>query len=141
MVKLELNRHINASIDKVWKASNFKTATGPYRVIILDEGNPINNVGSIRKIFNGPLSVQEKCLSSDPPFSMTYTLLKGAPVKSNYLGTITLSQKEDGTDLSWVIQSTPLIPGTGILIKGLLKGMITKVIDRIESDAKMVNSL
>ena len=38
MVKLELNRHINTSIDKVWKASNFKTATGPYRVIILDEG-------------------------------------------------------------------------------------------------------
>lgn len=72
---------------------------------------------------------------------MTYTLLKGAPVKSNYLGTITLSQKEDGTDLSWVIQFTPLIPGTGILIKGLLKGMITKVIDRIENEAKMVNSL
>lgn len=110
MVKLELNRHINTSIDKVWKASNFKTATGPCRVIILDEGNPINGVGSIRKIFNGLLSVQEKCLSSDPPFSMTYTLLKGAPVKSNYLGTITLSQKEDSTDLSWVIQFTPLVP-------------------------------
>lgn len=53
MVKLELNRHINASIDKVWKASNFKTATGPYRVIILDEGNPINNVGSIQKYSTG----------------------------------------------------------------------------------------
>lgn len=141
MVKLELNRHINASIDKVWDASNFKTATGPFRVIILDEGNPINGVGSIRKIFNGPLSVQEKCLSSDPPFSMTYTLLEGAPVKSDYLGTITLSQDEDATDLSWVIQFTPLIPTTGILIKGLLKGMITKVINRIESDAIIADSL
>ncbi len=135
MVKLELNRHINASIDKAWKASNFKTATGPYRVIILDEGNPNNGVGSIRKIFNGPLSVQEKCLSSDPPFSMTYTLLKGAPVQSDYLGTLNLSQKEDSTDLSWVIQFTPLVPGTGFLVKGLLKGMITKVIDRIERDS------
>ena len=110
MVKLELNRHINTSIDKVWDASNFKTATGPFRVIILDEGNPINGVGSIRKIFNGPLSVQEKCLSSDPPFSMTYTLLKGAPIKSDYLGKITLNQTEDSTDLSWVIQFTPLVP-------------------------------
>lgn len=138
MVKLELNRHINASIDMVWNASNFKTAIGPFRVIILDEGNPINGVGSIRRIFNGLLSVQEKCLSSDPPFSITYTLLKGAPVKSDYLGTISLSQTEDYTDLSWVIQFTPLIPGTGFLVKGLLKGMITKVIDRIESDAKTV---
>lgn len=141
MVKLELIRHINASIHKVWRASNFKTASGPFRVIILDEGNPINGVGSIRKIFNGPLSVQEKCLSSDPPFSMTYTLLKGAPVKSDDLGTITLSQEEDGTDLSWVIQFTPLIPGIGLLVKGLLKRMITKVIDRIESDAIIASSL
>lgn len=139
MVKLELNRHIDASIDTVWKASNFKTATGPYRVIILDEGKPTNGVGSIRRIFNGPLSVQEKCLSSDPPFSMTYTLLKGAPVQSDYLGTINLFQKEDGTDLSWVIQFTPLILGTGFLVKGLLKGMITKVIDRIESDSVKKN--
>ncbi len=66
---------------------------------------------------------------------MTYTLLKGAPVKSDYLGMITLSQEEEGTGLSWVIQFTPLIKGTGFLVKGLLKGMITKVIDQIEEDA------
>jgi len=135
MVELKLDRHINASIAKVWNTSNFKTATGPYRVVILDEGDPKTTVGSIRRIFNGFLSVQEQCLSIDPPFSMTYTLLKGAPVKSDYRGTITLSQEEDGTDLSWVIQFTPIIKGTGFLVKGLLKGMITKVIDRIEMDA------
>lgn len=135
MVELKLDRHINASIAKVWNTSNFKTATGPYRVVILDEGDPKTTVGSIRRIFNGFLSVQEQCLSIDPPFSMTYTLLKGAPVKSDYRGTITLSQEEDGTDLSWVIQFTPIIKGTGFLVKGLLKGMITKVIDRIEMDS------
>jgi hypothetical protein len=135
MVELKLDRHINASIAKVWNTSNFKTATGPYRVVILDEGEPNTTVGSIRRIFNGFLSVQEQCLSIDPPFSMTYTLLKGAPVKSDYRGTITLSQEEDGTDLSWVIQFTPIIKGTGFLVKGLLKGMITKVIDRIEMDS------
>jgi|GEM_PF-2709037 hypothetical protein len=135
MVELKLDRYINASFDRVWNASNFKTATGPYRVVMLNEGDPKTTVGSIRRLFNGPLRVQEQCSSIDPPFSMTYTLLKGAPVKSDYLGMITLSQEEEGTGLSWVIQFTPLIKGTGFLVKGLLKGMITKVIDQIEEDA------
>ncbi len=95
----------------------------------IDLKNP-DGVGSVRRIAYGPLAFEETVLTSRPAALIEYRISKGSPLK-NHQGRIELRAVAGGTQLDYVIDFEPKIPGTGGLFKVVLRGMISPAFGRI----------
>lgn len=86
--------------------------------------------GSVRRIGYGPLGFEETVSTSAPGKLIEYYISKGSPLK-NHAGRIEFHAEGSGTRVDYTITFEPKVPGTGAVLKGVLKGMISPAFGRI----------
>jgi uncharacterized protein YndB with AHSA1/START domain len=112
---------IKADIEEVWLKitdhCNLDLWLLPSAKIYLDpEGlTTRNGKGAVRVINQLGFSGAEKILDFNPPNRMTYSVIKGLPVKS-HLGEIILYQESGYTKIDWVVKFHSTIPGMNLLL-------------------------
>ncbi len=89
-----------------------------------------DGVGSVRRIAYGPLGFEETVRTSTPGKLIEYAITKGSPLK-NHFGRIEFHADGGGTRVDYVITFEPKLPGTGMVLKGVLKRMISPAFGRI----------
>ena len=108
------------------------------------EGEPApNGLGAIRVLsaLPGP-PMREEVIAYEPPTRFSYTILSGLPVR-DHVGTVELSPKDGGTEITYAVKTTPTIPLAGpVLMAGLKKairdliGGVAKESERRAADAR-----
>lgn len=86
--------------------------------------------GSVRRIGYGPIAFEETVRVSQPGKRIEYYISRGSPLK-NHEGIIEFHAEGSGTRVDYVISFEPKVPGTGGVLKGVLKGMISPAFGRI----------
>ena len=87
-------------------------------------GDPVGGVGAVRRLGVGPLMSLERITASEPPYRLAYVVDSPAPYR-DYASTITLAPTPDGgTAISWRSTFEPIVPGTGRLLRWLLRAIL-----------------
>jgi hypothetical protein len=131
-------REVKLPIENVWsRLGDFTTSPGPgIKVDVEKQGDMgANGVGTIRKITIGKVCVREILDSADPPYTFTYRILSGAPVKE-YSGKVMLETNENSTVIHWSAELTPKIPLTGWLCSWIASDSQHRLIDAVEKSIK-----
>jgi hypothetical protein len=135
MVTFRIERTIQAPLIKVWDAADFTKSAGPYPIEVRNEGDPEKSrVGFARAVKSGNNMIIERLLSVDLMKCYTYTLVEGAPVKDDYLGIVEFAQVGNAVKIFWSAKFTPKIPGTGWIAALVIKSVVNKILDRIETE-------
>jgi hypothetical protein len=134
MTVYSFRREVKLPIEKVWSLiGDFTKAPGPgITVEVEKEGDrDANGVGTIRRITIGKLCVREILDSANPPYTFTYRILSGAPMKE-YLGKVRLEQRESSTIVHWSAELTPKIPFTGWICSKVASDAQHRLIDEVD---------
>jgi hypothetical protein len=87
---------------------------------------PPGGVGAIRKEGRWPFYGREQVVVSDPPSHHAYTILSGQPVRG-YQADVTFTPEGSGTLITWKGSFEPLVPGTGALLAGFYRRLLTRM--------------
>lgn len=142
MATLDFSRTVAAPVESVWEVvadlrgmANFTR----FRKIELEgerEGEPPpNGLGAIRVMYLVGPPVREEIVAFDPPHRFAYRLLSGVPVK-DHVGTIELEPAGAGTRMSYVLQTTPKIPGVGFAVVAVMQNMVESIAAGIAAEAE-----
>lgn len=134
MASLKVERTVKASIGKVWSVlSEFGKSPGPsIQITMVKEGDPERQgIGCERIVKLGGTEVHECIEEVEPLQSFSYIILSGAPVK-HYLGTVELFEKDGVTEISWLGEFVPKLPGMAWIIERESKKVINAFIDELE---------
>ncbi len=134
MASYTIERRINLPIEKVWSLiGDFTKSPGPeIKVEVEKEGDPsAGGAGTIRIITIGKVRAREILDTANPPHSLTYRMLGGAPIKE-YLGKVDFKDKEGSTIIHWHVDLKPKIPLTGGICCRLAKSAVNHLIDAVE---------
>ena len=134
MATCSIKREIDLPIEKVWSLiGDFTKSPAPeIEIEVEKEGDPsAGGVGSIRMITIGKTRVREILDTVNPPHSLTYRIIGGAPMKE-YHGKVNLEGKGDITIYRWHARIKPKIPLTGYILCRVAKGAINTYIDALE---------
>ncbi len=135
MTTFTINRELDLPSEKAFAIiSDFTRSPSPtIQVEVEKEGDDASRgVGTIRTITIGRVRVRERLESVNPPGSLTYTILSGAPVK-DYLGTIDITPQETKSVINWNVRFSPKVPGTGWLGAMIAKKSINRLIREMEA--------
>ena len=77
---------------------------------------------------------REEIVAYEPPTHLAYTIVRGQPVR-NYRADVTLTPDRNGTVIAWAGTFDPLIPGTGKLVTGFFRRIITRFANGLADDA------
>ena len=105
------------------------------RTFLLREGSPEpDGVGAVRRFAWGPGGSQEEVVAWEPPHHLGYVTLRGLPVRS-YRADVRLipdrtagdgaPKDGGGTVVTWRSTFTPLVPGTGGLLRLVLERIVS----------------
>jgi hypothetical protein len=87
-----------------------------------DDGRK-GSVGSVRRVWIGPITVEEHILESIPPNHQAYGIRSTIPV-NDHKAEVWLGDIDGGTSIYWTTSFAPKIPGTGHLVMiGLRQGV------------------
>jgi uncharacterized protein YndB with AHSA1/START domain len=87
-------------------------------------GDPVGGVGAVRRLGVGPLVSLERITASEPPYRLSYVVDSPAPYRS-YASTVTLTPTASGgTAISWRSSFEPIVPGTGAVLRWLLRAIV-----------------
>jgi len=134
MTVYSFRREVKLPIEKVWSLiGDFTKAPGPgITVEVQKEGDrDANGVGTIRKITIGKVCVREILDTANPPYTFTYRILSGAPMKE-YLGKVRLEPRESSTIVHWNAELTPKIPFTGWICSNVASDAQHCLIDEVD---------
>jgi hypothetical protein len=70
----------------------------------------------------GGVTLDEEVVRFEPPHRYDYTITKGLPVK--HLGTVTLAETEDGTEVRWSVDLSSRVQGIGCALGRGLPGAL-----------------
>jgi hypothetical protein len=115
MASYTIERKISLPIEKVWSLiEDFTKSPAPeIKVEVEKEGDPsAGGAGTIRMITIGKVRVREILDRANPPYSFTYRMLGGAPIKE-YHGKVDFKDKEGSTIIHWHADLKRKIPFTG----------------------------
>ncbi|HET6500756.1 MAG TPA: SRPBCC family protein [Amycolatopsis sp.] len=86
--------------------------------------NPPGGVGAIRQVGTWPLVMAEETVEYEPDHRHVYTFARHAPV-NGYRGEVVFKRNSaGGTDLCWRGSFTERFPGTGPLVRILLRAVL-----------------
>lgn len=94
-----------------------------------------NGVGAIRALHVVGPPLREEVLEYEPPRRFAYRLLSGLPVR-NHVGTVTIEPRDGGSRIVYAIDSSPTLPGTGLLLAGGAKVAIGRLLDCVVAEAE-----
>jgi uncharacterized protein YndB with AHSA1/START domain len=144
-----VTRVASAPREKVWTlvstASTWKDWAGVMRSSLESEGDPPpDGVGAIRRLGPPMLGSREQVVEWEPPSHLGYVILSGMPVR-NYRADIRLEEKvpADGSPVTTLIEWSgtfdPKVPGTGALVRSVLKAVISRFAVRAARYAEQSN--
>jgi hypothetical protein len=91
------------------------------------EGVPTaDGVGAIRRFGTRFLGSREQVAAYEPPYHFAYTMLSGMPVKG-YRADVELQRTASGTALLWRARFDTMIPGTGPLLRLVLRLIVHRL--------------
>ena len=113
------------------------SAISPIRSSTIErEGDPApNGVGAIRVMKTLGPPIREEVLEYVPGERFAYTLLSGAPLR-DHVGTVTLTERTDGTHVSYRIDTTPTIPLIGRAAMPIVRMSVRQLFDGIAQEAE-----
>jgi hypothetical protein len=127
---ITIHEKFNAPIAQVFgilsNHEKFGEICGINMTRIQDGEDGLNGKGSIRTIKIGPLPAFEETITDfiQNEF-IEYKITKGSPIK-NHVGTLKFSEKNNQTELDYVIKLESKIPFTSSIIKSALQSGISK---------------
>ena len=131
MTVVVVNSLINAPRAAVYAAFTDREGTGkhlPIQVKLKTEGTTERQgVGAVHTLGMGPLVVSERITELVPNEKIVYELVSGAPVKS-HVGTIEFSDADGGTNVSYRIDSVPLVPAPDAAVSVAPKQIINTLV-------------
>jgi hypothetical protein len=140
-----VTRATEAPREAVWalvsNAASWKDWAGVLVSSLEKEGDPSpDGVGAIRKLGPRPFGSREQVVVWEPPYHLGYVILSGIPVR-NYRADIILREvPASGSDpaettITWSATFDAKLPGTGALLRVVLKAMIGRFAERAVSHA------
>ncbi len=135
MTAFKITREVDLPAEKAFAIiSDFTRAPSPtIQVEVEKEGDSeARGVGTIRTITIGRVRVRERLESVNPPGSLTYSILSGAPMK-DYLGSIEITPQDAKSVINWNVKFTPKVPGTGWIGAMIAKKSINRFIREMEA--------
>ncbi len=133
--------HIAAPVERVWEiVANHRDMPrwSSFTSVTLEHGgSPApNGVGAVRAMRGPKVNVLEQVIGWDPPHSLDYRLLAGAPVTC-HLGRVELrSSKGSGTEVQWSIRYRPKIPGTSGIVQRAMEKFLADLLPRLKTLAE-----
>ena len=125
MIDFHVTRTSTASpealFDTLTDHASYKDMT-PLRMSVLERPGATdpNGVGAQRRIgVVGPTQVEEVTVF-ERPTRFAYKLISGLPVR-DHVGTVELTAVPEGTRIDYHVQSTPTLPGLGLILGPILK--------------------
>jgi hypothetical protein len=91
--------------------------------------------GAIRSMTTRGLTAREQITAATPPRRQCYAMLSGLPVR-DYLGEISLDERDDGSLLTWQASFHPRAPGTGWLLRLVMSTSIGRVAAALAREAE-----
>ena len=134
MATFTITRKLALPSDRVWTiVSDFTRPPSPAIKIEIEEkgDSEANGIGAIRNINIKGAKARERLEAVEPPNSITYRMLSGAPVKE-YVGTVNVVAQDGATLINWDVNLIPKIPGMGWIIAIVVRKAINRYIDAIE---------
>ena len=124
--------------DLVGDARRWPEWTWVRRAVITRQGDPPpNGIGSVRRLGIMPFASSEEIVAWEPPVHLAYVMRWGMPVRdyradvrfapgSNGApgGSGGASSTAGGTTVTWSVSFRPLVPGTGALLRALLRAIV-----------------
>lgn len=114
------------------------TEITPLRKAALErEGEPApNGLGAIRVLsaLPGP-PMREEVIGYERPSRFSYKILSGLPVR-DHVGTVELSPKNGGTEITYAVKTTPTIPLAGPVFMAILKKAIRDLIAGVGKESE-----
>ena len=113
------------------------SAISPIRSSTIErEGDPApNGVGAIRVLKTLGPPIREEVVEYVPGERFAYKLLSGAPLR-DHVGTVTLTERTDGTEVSYRIDTTPTIPLIGRGVMPIVKMSVRQLFDGVAKEAE-----
>jgi uncharacterized protein YndB with AHSA1/START domain len=105
------------------------------------EGEPEpNGLGAIRVLTLAGPPMREEIIGYERPSRFSYKILSGLPVR-DHVGTVELSLKDGGTEVTYAVKTTPTIPLAGPVFMAFLKKGIRDLIAGVakESERRAAN--
>jgi uncharacterized protein YndB with AHSA1/START domain len=105
------------------------------------EGEPApNGLGAIRVLTVAGPPMREEVIAYEEPRRFAYKILSGLPVR-DHVGTVELSPKDGGTEITYAVKTTPTIPLAGSVFMAILKKAIRDLIAGVakESERRVAN--
>jgi len=132
----------DAPVERVWAvladARRWREWT-PLRTSELErEGSPDpDGVGALRRFGAGPVRTREEVVEFEPPHRLVYEMRGGMPIRG-YRAEVTLTPWGAGTEIAWRSRFEPLIPGTGALLRVLLRAIVGDLARRMARRSERV---
>ena len=96
------------------------------------EGEPApNGKGAVRVIEGAGVRAVEEIVEFEPPNRMVYVVLSGFPIKE-HRGEIRLEPEGSTTRLVWTVGFDPRYPGTGGILRWIVRGVFSRGLRRLE---------
>lgn len=101
------------------------------------EGDPAPaGVGAIRKVGLWPVLMYEETVEYEPDRKHVYTFAKGGPAKDYRAELLLTPTAAGGTELLWTGSFTESPPGSGPVIRGVMRGAILLLSKRLVAYAE-----
>jgi uncharacterized protein YndB with AHSA1/START domain len=125
MHEFELRSEIAAPVDRVFALLadhvGWREWAGVQEVVLRQQGDPApNGLGAIRVLRRGGLAIEEEVVAFEPPRRIAYRICAGIPVR-DCSADLRLEPAAAATRLSWQVHFRPLLPGTGWLLRRLIR--------------------
>jgi uncharacterized protein YndB with AHSA1/START domain len=135
MEQILVERLVPAPRERVWEIlsdhEGMKKWLPVREVVRRRPGSPDpNGVGAVRTIRGMGLVIDEQITGFKPPERLEYVLTEGAPIR-DHLGEVVLTEEPGGTRVRWSVRFRPAIPGTGTLLRFLLRRGIAQGLENL----------
>ncbi|CAM4484767.1 SRPBCC family protein [Nocardia ninae] len=131
MASTTVDAVIAAPRDVVYRLFADRESISPYLPIKVKLTKPglteREGVGAQHLLGVGPLGVTEEITKLVPGERMEYKIVKGAPVK-RHVGVVTFTDADNGTRVSYTMESEPSLPVPAKVLEFGLKNLITQFI-------------
>ncbi len=118
MQHVEVKRHFNAPVDKVWDAytdhADWKNWAGFSNSWLEKQGSPDRNgMGCIRGFGSNGVNVYEQVVEWEPKKRFAYRIIRGGLPMKDHLGETVFAADEGGTLVTWRCRFESRVPGMG----------------------------